>query len=288
MKIRDFHTGEFALSDDTLSSESANIPVGGNHGGIYMNLSVCIDAVYSQTPPELAIGLVKEAGIRAVEFWSWRGKDIDAIDRARQTLDMEIAAFCTTPSNLVDEEARDSFLQGLQESISVAKRLACRTLIATVGNELPAVTRETQHRNIVEGLRQAVPLLERHEITLVIEPLNTHKDHPGYFLSSSEEAYEIVTEVNSPSVKILFDFYHQHITEGNLIAQSLRILPQIGHFHCAGNAGRHELRQGEIDYPAIFKALAHAGYRGYAGLEYFPSSEPEIGLREAAELLTQR
>ena len=124
-----------------------------------------------------------------------------------------------------------------------------------------------------------MPLLEREGITLLVEPLNTLVNHPGYFLASSEEAFDIVKQVGSQYVKVLFDIYHQQITEGHLIANIRENITWIGHFHAAGNPGRHELSNGELNYEQIFKAIDETGFTGYIGLEYFPLEEPSIGLK---------
>ena len=113
---------------------------------------------------------------------------------------------------------------------------------------------------------------------MVVEPLNLRVDHQGYFLSGSDEAAEILKEVGSPNVKMLFDIYHQQITEGDLIRRIQKYLPCIGHFHAAGNPGRHELYQSEINYPYVFQAIENEAYEGYMGLEYFPEDAPEAGL----------
>ncbi len=108
---------------------------------------------------------------------------------------------------------------------------------------------------LVDGLRQAAPLLEAANLTLVIEPLNDRIDHPGYYLVRSDEAFEIIDQVGSPSVKVVFDIYHQQISEGQLIANITSNIDKIGHFHAAGNPGRHELTRGELHYPSIFAAI---------------------------------
>jgi hydroxypyruvate isomerase len=116
------------------------------------------------------------------------------------------------------------------------------------------VSREAQTQSLIEGLRACVPILEKEGVTLLIEPLNTRVNHQGYFLASSEEAFHIINQVGSPYVKILFDIYHQQITEGNVIANIRENIGLIGHFHAAGNPGRHELDNGELNYEQIFKA----------------------------------
>ena len=137
---------------------------------------------------------------------------------------------------------------------------------------------------MVEGLKACVPYLEESGITLVVEPLNTRVDHAGYYLSSSDEAAEIMKEVGSPYVKMLFDIYHQQIMEGDLIRRIKEYIPYIGHFHAAGNPGRHELYQSEVDYGKVFAAIQETGYEGCVGLEYFPLDDPEKGLAFAKKL----
>ncbi|MNU01015.1 Hydroxypyruvate isomerase [compost metagenome] len=83
---------------------------------------------------------------------------------------------------------------------------------------------------------------------------------------------------------MLYDIYHQQITEGNLVATMLGRLSSIGHIHAAGCPGRHELHKGEIHYANVFQALRSAGYAGYVGLEYFPSEDAASGLKRAKEL----
>jgi len=87
-------------------------------------------------------------------------------------------------------------------------------------------------------------------------------------LSSSWDAFGLVGEIGSPNVKILFDIYHQQITEGNLISNITEHIDRIGHFHAAGNPGRTEITKGEICYRNVFTAIKEAGYEGYIGLEY--------------------
>ncbi len=222
---------------------------------------------------------VKNAGISAVEFWAWWDKDLNSIKEAREETGLEISAFCTKMVSLVDETKRIEYKEGLKGSIQKAKFLGCGSLISQVGNEMAETSREKQHKSIVEGLKECVPILEDAGIMLLVEPLNTLVNHKGYYLYSSDEAFEIVDEVGSQNVKVLFDIYHQQIMEGNLISRITNNINKIGHFHAAGNPGRHELDTGEIYYENIFMEIEKTGFNGYMGLEYFPVDEPEKGLR---------
>lgn len=244
--------------------------------------SVCVDAVFEGMPTHETLEHVKQAGIGAFEFWGWWDKDLKAIQEAQSQLGLDIAACCTHFVSLVDPARRAEYLDGLQRSVETAKTLKCPTLISQVGDFLSGVDRDQQRQSLIDGLVAAAPLLETAQVTLVIEPLNEQVDHPGYYLIRSDEAFDIVKQVNSPRVKVVFDIYHQQISEGHLIHNITQNIDWIGHFHAAGNPGRHELTVGEINYPAVFDAIKATSYNGYVGLEYWPTLTPSVGLKEVS------
>lgn len=248
-----------------------------------MKLSVCIDAVLANFTVEDALHLVSRTGIPAFEFWKWWDKDLERLLKARDRFDLQIAACCTKFISLVDPAVRGEYLRGLEESIAAAQRLECPTLISQVGDFRTGVSRDEQHRSLVEGLKAAARLVEAAGITLVIEPLNELVDHAGYYLVRSDEAFEIIDQVKSPRIQVVFDIYHQQISEGNLIHNITSNIAKIGHFHAAGNPGRHELGIGEINYPQIIEAIQATPYEGYFGLEYWPVFAPEAGLNRIRE-----
>lgn len=245
-----------------------------------MNISICLDALFAGKDIIQSMKDVKSCGIDTVEFWGWWDKDIKRIAQAREELDMEVSVICTRSASLVDDSKHDEFYHGLEETIEVAKMLKCGRVIALAGNEIAGIEREIQHENMVKGLKKCVPLLEEEGITIVFEPLNIYVDHKGYYLYSSQEAYSIAKEVNSANVKVLFDIYHQQIMEGNLISNIKKSIDYIGHFHAAGNPGRHELTKGEINYNEVFKSIDEIGYNGFIGFEYFPQDDVLEGIKE--------
>lgn len=246
-----------------------------------MEYSVCLSAVFSGISLPDALYRAHQAGATAYEFWSWWDQDLDALENVQKKTGLRAAAFCTRFVPLNDPDTRALYIGGLRASIEAAHRLGCRTLISQVGQELPGLSRTAQHQSIVAGLRACAPLLEREGIALAIEPLNTQIDHKGYYLSRSDEAFDIIREVNSPCVKVLFDVYHQRITEGDVLPHLMPNLDCIGHIHVAGHPGRHEpLENSDIDYMAMCEALKRAGYSGCVGLEYFPLRDPIQGVRQ--------
>jgi hydroxypyruvate isomerase len=244
-----------------------------------MQFSVCIDALFRGRSQEEALEAVKAAGFDSFEFWGWWDRDLDALRAKAQTLGLSCAALCTRFISLTDPGLRNAYLAGLGDSIGAAKKAGAKLIISQLGDDTGR-RRDFQHRSIVAGLKAAAPLLEESGLTLAIEPLNGRVDHIGTYLESSDEGFGIIREVGSGSVKLLFDIYHQQITEGDLISRIGAHLDEIAHFHAAGVPGRHELDQGELNYPAIFKALDQRGYRGFVGLEYFPSGDAVAGLEK--------
>ncbi|HPA44839.1 MAG TPA: TIM barrel protein [bacterium] len=248
-------------------------------------LSVCIEAFWGKDPLEQRIRKTASLGFKAFEFWGWRGKDLDAIRKAKEETGLQLATFCMESEKpLVDPTGGDALIAGLKESISVAKSLGCDCLLLTTGNARADERFEVTWRTAVRHLKRMAPILEEQGVTLVIEPLNPIVDHIGYWLTRMSDAADLCREVNSPQVKILMDFYHQQITEGNLIANLRQYAPLIGHFHCGGVPGRHELTGCEIDYRSVFKAIDETGYRRYAGLEFWPTGDTEQALRQALDL----
>ena len=192
---------------------------------------------------------------------------------------MELVSMCTTCFDLTNPASRDAFVAGVKESCEAAKKVGASKLITQVGPDTGA-RREFQHESIVKGLKAAAPICEDAGVTLMIEPLNTYFNHPGYYLWSAVEGFDIVREVKSDCVKVIYDIYHQQIMEGNIIPNITNNLDVIAHMHCAGHPGRHELQYGENDYKVIFAAADKAGYKGCMGLEYGPLLEPVESLNE--------
>jgi len=249
-----------------------------------MKVSVCSEAIFSGVEYEQGMRALAKAGYCDLEFWTWWSKDLDILKSLKEEYSINFTAMCAKPASLVDASRRDEFKQNLIESINYAQEIGCKTLIGLVGDELPGIERCVQHESIVTGLKEMAPLLEEADIQLVIEPLNTRVEHKGYYLWDADEAFEIIDEVGSPNVKILFDIYHQQIMQGDLLRRIEANIDKIGHFHAAGNPGRGELFKGEINYPEISRAIDSYGYKGYIGLEYFPKKDILDGLKRCFDI----
>ena len=243
-----------------------------------MAFSICIDAIFQNMDSIEALDQVKAAGFDVFEFWHWHKKNLDALAKKAADLSLKCSGFCTTFFNLTNPAQRDAFLSGIKESIVAAKKMGAQFLITQSGPDTGEATL-FQEKSIIVGLKAAAPLLEEAGIDLLIEPLNARVDHPGIFLQSSDEGFEILSCVGSPNIKMLFDIYHQQITEGDIIHRVTSNIDKIGHFHCADNPGRHELDSGELNYKRIFNAINSLGYKGHLGIEYFPAKPAVEGLK---------
>ncbi len=226
-----------------------------------------------------AIRRIGALGFDAAETYQWKHLDLDRVRATCEQTGVELLSMCTTEFNMTAPEKRSDWLAGLAESCTAARRVGAGRLITQVGADTGA-ERAAQHESIVAALKAAVPILEESGVTIMIEPLNTYVNHPGYYLWSAYEAFDIIREVNHPLVKVVYDIYHQQIMEGNIIPTITKNLDSIAHLHSAGHPGRHELQFGENDYKVIFAAVDRAGYRGACGLEYSPTMESEESLRE--------
>ena len=166
-----------------------------------------------------------------------------------------------------DLNKRNEFLNDISNSIDVAKRVNAKWMTVVPGHLDLRKDMNYQTQNVIETLKQASGLLEKHDLTMVLEPLN-FRDHPGLFLTESPQAFQICKAVNSKSCKILFDIYHQQIQEGNLIPNIEASWNEIAYFQIGDNPGRNEPTTGEINYKNIFRYIYDKGFNGVLGMEH--------------------
>lgn len=167
-----------------------------------------------------------------------------------------------------DRQSREAILKALAQSVEVARRVRAVRMTVVPGLDDPKLPAGYQTANCIELLRRACDVVEPHGLVMVLEPLNRRTNHPGVFLHESPQAYLLCRAVDRPSCKILFDIYHQQVTEGNLIPNIDHCWNEIGYFQCADNPGRNEPGTGEINYARVFGHLLKKGYRGAVGMEH--------------------
>jgi hydroxypyruvate isomerase len=169
------------------------------------------------------------------------------------------------------------FRAGVERAIDYAKALDCRQLNCLAGIAPDGADAKTLRRVFVDNLRFAADALARHNIRLLIEPINT-RDIPGFFLSRTQQAQDIIAEVGSDNLFIQYDIYHMQVMEGDLALTIRKHLGRIAHIQLADNPGRNEPGTGEINFPYLFRYLDEIGYAGWIGCEYKPKTATEESL----------
>ncbi len=174
--------------------------------------------------------------------------------------------------------------QGFRVNIPRAAKAGVPNVITFSGNR-GGITDEEGARNTIAGLNRVKKIAEDHGVIICMELLNSKRDHPDYMADHTAWGVRVVREVNSPNVKLLYDIYHMQIMEGDLIATIRENMQWIGHFHTGGVPGRHELDgTQEVQWDAVMRAIADAGFKGYVAHEFEAAGDPLVGLRKAVEL----
>jgi hydroxypyruvate isomerase len=169
------------------------------------------------------------------------------------------------------------FRAGVEQAIDYARALDCRQLNCLVGIAPAGIEIETLRRVLVNNLRFAADALARHNIRLLIEPINT-RDIPGFFLSRTQQAQDLIADVGSDNLFIQYDIYHMQVMEGDLAPTIRKHFDRIAHVQLADNPGRNEPGTGEINFPYLFRYLDEIGYEGWIGCEYKPKTATDQSL----------
>lgn len=177
------------------------------------------------------------------------------------------------------KDMREKALDDMRKAVEISKRVNAEWCTVVPGLIDHRQEMDYQTANVIETLKQCADICEPHGLVMVLEPLNHWRDHPELFLNKIPQAYLICRAVNSPSCKILFDIYHQQISEGNLIPNMDRAWEEIGYFQVGDNPGRKEPTTGEINYRNVFKHIHDKGFEGVIGMEHGNSQPGKKGER---------
>lgn len=231
-----------------------------------------------------------DQGFTALEDNGMGGRSVEEqekIAREMQRLNMTMGVFVASFGPDISSgkaDAKEAYLNNIRKAVEVAKRVNAKWTTVVPGNLSQNITMDFQLGYVIDVMRAAAEICEPSGLVMVMEPLNHWRDHPGLFLSTTGQGFAICKGVNSPSCKILFDIYHQQITEGNLIPNIDRAWDEIPYFQIGDNPGRNEPTTGEINYKNVFKHIHGKGYTGVMGMEHGnskPGKEGELALIKA-------
>jgi len=244
-------------------------------------LAVSCEMVFVDQPVADRVRRLTDLDVQ-VEIWDWTRHDVEELESLRTEGAVYSSMTGYVTGGLVDPDAADQLLSTAARSIEVAQRLGIPRLnlhgtgLDPDGLPVRPVTTVTGPMWVAatRTLDRLAHLGEQHDVTFVLENLNTAVDHPGVPFARAEDTLALVSAVDHPHLRLMLDLYHAQIGEGNLIELCRQALPWIGEIQVADVPGRCEPGTGEINYPAIAAALAAMGYTGPVGLEGFAAGDP--------------
>ncbi len=251
-------------------------------------LAVCAEMVFTDRPVLDRVRRIDELGF-AVEIWDWTRHDIGGL-AATGARFSSMTGYVS--GDLLDDA--DALLASARRSIPIAAQLGIPRLnlhgTGLDGRGLPVRPTETvtgaMWLRAARTLERVARLGEEAGVVFCLENLNTAVDHPGTPFARAEDTLALVSAVDHPNLRLMLDLYHAQIGEGNLTELLWRALDHLGEIQVADVPGRCEPGTGEINYPAIARVLAEAGYRGPIGLEAFASGSSEVALQRFRDAFT--
>jgi hydroxypyruvate isomerase len=237
--------------------------------------------VRGEMTPEHLLRAAAEIGYEAVEL----------VDEAYWPLVRQyglsisaIGGHGTLSEGLNRREHHDRIEKEILENLVRAEKWQIPNLIVFSGNR-DGLDDRTGAEVTAEGLRRVSAAAENAGVTLVLELLNSKVDHPDYQCDKAAWGLEVCRMVNSPRVKLLYDIYHMQIMEGDIIRTIRGNHRFFGHYHTAGNPGRHEIDASqEINYAPIMRTLLETGYDGFVGQEFVPTRDTITAIKEAFDI----
>lgn len=239
-------------------------------------------ALEKQVPFDRCLEWVSEAGYQGVElvgeFQHWSPAQRSQTMARMHSLNLIVDAMSGVKAGFAVPQQTDAFHDQFTAHLQAAKLLQCPKVILLSGNRVAGLSEAVQLQTSIENLKWASDKAADARIDIVIEPIDL-LENPSIYLASVTNGFEIVRAVNRPNVKVLYDFYHEQRSFGNLIEKLEKNIDWVGLVHIADVPGRHEPGTGEIDYNSIYRKLAELKYSHWIAMEYYPTEEPVTSLR---------
>jgi hydroxypyruvate isomerase len=265
-------------------------------------LDVCIETFFVDRPWQKRLEAIAALGYDQVEIWHPEatfdgiGLDTSAGKDPIELKDLATEHGLTVRGFVINgwdgaiggcplrKEDHSRFIEQVHRSVEFADASGVERAIIMPGVVDKELSAEQMLSNTLSAFGQAAEIAEKHAITLLVEPLNSKVDHPGFFLEYLEQGIDVVRRLGKPNVKLLYDIYHMQMMGGNILSNMEDNMDILGHVHVAAVPGRGEPDRGELNYTLIFAELARMGYDGAFGLEYFPREPHEASLKRQLKL----
>ncbi|MDP9079264.1 MAG: sugar phosphate isomerase/epimerase [Bacteroidota bacterium] len=238
---------------------------------------------YSELTLDQLCVTAKEIGITGIDLCG--PKDWPTLQKHGMYSPMCNGAEINLTDGFGDTEFHERLIKSYTEMIPLVAKNGYTNLICFSGSKR-GKDDETGWKNCEEGLKKLLPLAEKHKVVLCMELLNSKIDHKDYQCNTSKWGAELARRIGSDNFKLLFDIYHMQIDEGDIIRNITDHHQHIAHYHTGGIPGRHEIDDTqELYYPAVMRAIAATGFKGYVGQEFVPKNVDKIAsLRKAIQI----
>ncbi len=234
-----------------------------------INHSVCRWTYNFLSLDELCI-VAKKIGIKAIDLIG--PKEWNVLKKHGLDSSMCNGAEISLTEGWNDKQYHTTLIKNYTDHINLVADAGYKNLICFSGNK-KGMDDETGLKNCVDGLKQIMALAEKRGVIIQIEVFNSKVNHPDYMADNTKWTIELCKRLGSANFKILYDIYHMQISEGDIIATIKKNHEYFGHYHTAGVPGRHEIDETqELFYPAIIKAVADTGFKGYLAQEFMPTA----------------
>lgn len=235
--------------------------------------AVNLDTWFKQVPFEQRFALAKQHGFQFIEYWTVDrnngGGKASAWRKLADDNGLTVTQFAPAWPNFADPAKLPELVKSTETAIADAKTLGCTQFTVTGHSLIDGMSREAQLAGYLAGLMRIAPMLEAAGMTALVEPFN-RVNHLNHLLNGSQPGLPMVRAVNSPKVKLLWDFYHMQLEDGDLIEKFNAGADQVAHVQIGDVPGRHQPGTGEVNHANLLRAVRAAGYRGKIGLEFMP------------------
>ena len=246
--------------------------------------SVMLWTLEKQAPFDRCLEIVADAGYQGVEltgqFQKWSTDETRRVMAKMRALGLTFDMLSGVKAGFADPAGATEFMAQVTAQMKAAKELESPQINLKSGNRIDSLSRSVQHAASIENLKRAADLAAATQVQIVVEPIDP-LENPNMYLTSVSEAFEIIRAVDSPQVRVLYDFYHEQRAYGNLIEKLEQNIDLVGLVHIADVPGRHEPGTGEIDYANIYRKLGQLKYNKFITMEFYPTQDPVAILRKA-------
>ncbi len=272
-------TASFVVSN-SLSANSIQTEEGKLKGKI--NHSAC-RWCYSKTPLEELADKAKDLGLKGIDLLN--PDEWDVVMKRGLECAISNGSSLGIPKGFNDIQYHDQLYKDYEKLIPMAAGKGIKQIICFSGNR-GTISEKIGLEHCAKGLDKVVKLAQKHNITMVMELLNSKVDHKDYMCDNTKWGAALVDKIGSPNFKLLYDIYHMQIMEGDVIASIKKYKDHISHYHTGGVPGRNEINETqELNYKAIMQAIAATGFKGYVAQEFIPTREKAMdSLKEAIKI----